>query len=80
MPGYLIRTRYSESLCPEYMKYFMESLLYWTQLKNGTIATAQPNCNGKTLSKMLLPLPPLAEQKRIVEKLEQLLPLCERLK
>ena len=78
--GYLIRTRYSESLCPEYMKYFMESLLYWTQLKNGTIATAQPNCNGKTLSKMLLPLPPLAEQKRIVEKLEQLLPLCERLK
>ena len=29
---------------------------------------------------MLVPLPPLSEQKRIVEKLEQLLPLCERLK
>lgn len=28
----------------------------------------------------VLPLPPLSEQKRIVEKLEQLLPLCERLK
>ena len=28
----------------------------------------------------LIPLPPLAEQKRIVAKLEQLLPLCERLK
>ena len=26
-----------------------------------------------------VPLPPIAEQKRIVEKLEQLLPLCERL-
>lgn len=78
--GYLIRTQYSSLLCPEYLKLFMESQLYWTQLKNGTIATAQPNCNGKTLSKMILPLPPLAEQKRIVEKLEQLLPMCEQLK
>ena len=78
--GYLIRTRYSEYLCPEYMKYFMESSLYWSQLKNGTIATAQPNCNGKTLSKMVLPLPPIAEQKRIVERLEKLLAMCERLK
>jgi type I restriction enzyme S subunit len=70
--GYLIRTSYSSMLCTQYMKYFMESSFYWKQLKNGTIATAQPNCNGKTLAKMILPLPPLSEQKRIVDKLNQL--------
>ena len=70
--GYLIRTRYSSLLNPRYMKSFMESQLYWEQLKNATIATAQPNCNGKTLAKMLLPIPSTKEQDRIVEKLTQL--------
>jgi restriction endonuclease S subunit len=56
--GYLIRTRYNENLLsPYYLKYFMGTQLYWSQLRNGTIATAQPNCNGKTLSKMIIPLP-----------------------
>ena len=58
--GYLIRTRYSANLLPEYLKFFMESELYWFQLRNGTIATAQPNCNGKTLANMLVPIPPFA--------------------
>ena len=74
--GYLIRTRYSQWLCPQYLKFFMESELYWSQLRNGTIATAQPNCNGKTLGKMLLPIPPLAEQYRIVEKVNTLFGHC----
>ena len=78
--GYLIRTRYSEKLCPEYLYYFMDSQLYWSQLRDETIATAQPNCNGKKLSMMVLPLPPIAEQRRIVARVEELLPLCERLK
>jgi type I restriction enzyme S subunit len=32
------------------------------------------------LNSMWIPLPPLAEQKRIVAKLEEILPLCEKLK
>ena len=69
--GYLIRTRYSTLLCPQYLKHFMESPLYWQQLKTGTTATAQPNCNSQTLSNMLLPLPPAKEQYRIVEKINR---------
>ena len=58
----------------------MQTQLYWDQLREGTIATAQPNCNGQKLSRMILPLPPIAEQKRIVEKIEELLAICDRLK
>lgn len=69
--GYLIRTRYDANIDAQYMKYFMESSLYWEQLREGCIATAQPNCNGQTLGKMQIPLPPLAEQQRIVTTIEQ---------
>ncbi len=78
--GYLIRTVFdSKNLNPKYLKYFMESELYWSQLKNGTIATAQPNCNGKTLSKMKLPIPPLNEQNKLVNKIQELEYLCSKL-
>lgn len=41
---------------------------------------AQPNISKEKIVNALIPLPPLAEQKRIVAKLEELLPLCEKLK
>ncbi len=78
--GYLIRTRYNAKLIPQYLKFFMESQLYWVQLQNGKTQGCQPNCNGQTLSKMIIPLPPIEEQQRIVERLDALLPLCEDLR
>ncbi len=77
--GYLIHSNYNKRLCPQYLKYFMDSPLYWSPLRNGTTQTAQPNCNGKTLSKMMVPIPPIEEQQRIVEHLDRLLPLCDEL-
>ena len=43
-------------------------------------ASVQSFVSLTVLRNYLFPLPPLAEQKRIVAKLEELLPLCERLK
>ena len=77
--GYLIRTRCTGSLSPQYAKRFMESACYWTQLRKDVIATAQPNCNGQKLGEMLIPLPPLAEQKRIVAKIEELFAEVEKI-
>lgn len=78
--GYLIRSNYSKKLNGKYLKYFMESELYWTQLKIGTTATAQPNCNGKTLGKMVFPLSPINEQQRIVNIIESLFAKLDRAK
>lgn len=62
-------------------EFFMYGLMcYKTILDKLSHSTAQKNINIEILSQIAFPLPPLAEQKRIVEKLEQLLPLCERLK
>jgi len=41
--------------------------------------TGQANVNGTALKNMLIPLPPLAEQSRIVAKVDALMTLCDRL-
>lgn len=75
--GYLIRSHYNHNLNPQYLKYFMECPLYWNQLTQGTTKGCQPNCNGQTLSQMIVPIPPIEEQQRIVEKLNTILPIID---
>ena len=48
--------------------------------KLGSGSTNQTELKPKTIIDMVFPLPPLDEQKRIVEKIEELLPLVEKLK
>ena len=43
-------------------------------------ATAQESISIDAIRNVVIAIPPLAEQKRIVAKLEEILPLCERLK
>lgn len=64
------------TLSLEYMMYFVNAI----SLAKYVTGTAQPKMNQEKMNSIPVPLPPLAEQKRIVEKLEELLPLCEQLK
>ena len=64
----------------KYVSFWMQSFLFSVQVDKNVKGSAQRNLNTGWLRNFLFPLPPLAEQKRIVEKLEQLLPLRDRLK
>ena len=75
--SYLIRAVFEKNISAKCIKIFSGSPLYWQQITDKMKGTGQPNVNGTSLSHLILPLPPLAEQKRIVERLEELLPLCE---
>jgi type I restriction enzyme, S subunit len=77
--SYLIRIQGTRHVFDEYLKLFLESPLYWTQLREGARGTGQPNVNGQTLGNLILSLPPFAEQHRVVAKVDELMGLCDRL-
>jgi len=77
--SYLIRATPNHRVLPRFLKAYTSTSLYWQQLYAGAAGTGQPNVNASTLKKLRIPLPPLAEQKRIVAKVDQLMALCDEL-
>ena len=59
----------------DYLFYALKSPVIKSQCDATATGTAQKTVGLKSLRSMVIPLPPLAEQKRIVAKLEEILPL-----
>jgi type I restriction enzyme S subunit len=62
----------------EFLKY-IELYINAIDLKPYVTGTAQPKMNQAKMNSIVVALPPLAEQRRIVEKVDQLLGLCDEL-
>lgn len=66
--GYLIRFRADPGkVMPEFLGAFLQGNAYWTQIEATKRVAAQPNVNAQELAQLRIPLPPLDEQRRIVD-------------
>lgn len=76
----LIRFKMYGNINKEYFKYFIKSSFYVMQINKQKSGGTIKHYGPTHLKKMVIPIPPLEEQQRIVERLKVLLPLCEELK
>ena len=63
----------------QYTFVYLTSPLGREQLRRFDNGTAQPNLSSASVKRYEIPLPPLAEQHRIVAKVDALMALCDRL-
>lgn len=72
--SYLIRIQLKkEILIPEHVWSYFQTIIYWKLIEENQSGLAQPGVNATKLSNLPIPLPPLPEQKRIVERLDSML-------
>ncbi|WP_052696245.1 restriction endonuclease subunit S [Palaeococcus ferrophilus] len=70
--SYLIRLKVKRTdVFPKFVFYFAQTPYYWANVKAEMGDKLRKGINAKELSRILVPLPPLEEQKRIVAKLDE---------
>ena len=68
------------NIIPEYLKQYLMTPITVAILTSRQRGIGVKHINVADVCSLPVPLPPLAEQKRIVARLEELLPMCEKLK
>jgi type I restriction enzyme S subunit len=64
--------RFKPLINKRYFKYFLDSPFYWNSISEKKLGIAVPNVNANKLKSIIIPLSPLEEQNRIVQKIEEL--------
>ena len=65
-------------ICKSYIVNLLKSSYINDYINSVTFGVKMPRVGTETMTSLVLPLPPLAEQKRIVEKIEELMPIVEK--
>ena len=77
--SYLIRVQSRSDVLPEFLYLFFQTPEYWIAISENVAGNAQPNCNATKLGHLEFDLPPLAEQKEIVRRVEELFALADQI-
>ena len=67
-----------DGISEDFLRY-LELFINATNLSHFVTGTAQPKMNQTKLNSILVDLPPMAEQRRIIAKVDELMDLCDRL-
>ena len=75
----LVIIRPSEQVTSRFIYLFLTSPLGTKMIAKYDNGSAQPNLSAANVKRYVVPIPPVAEQKRIVAKVDELMALCDRL-